>query len=274
MGLVLDAKSERLYESWAHSPHSRAFERIVEQAIRTMLDPRPGETVLDIGCGEGKHLLFFRNMGLGTSGIDASPYMIRKASERLGGRSELRVGWAEDLPYDDNQFDIAVLINTLEFLDHPLESLREAGRVARRKVFICVINSFSWFCLLSKIKGMYQDLLLTRLRAFNIWKLQSLARSAFGDAPMEWTCIRMKSSTDPISNNHPPRLWNSAHLPFGFFLGLAVSPFYSLRVAQHPLLVRGKPRGTLVKEITTRVSEPFSSTAGNGRKAAHGDQAE
>jgi ubiquinone/menaquinone biosynthesis C-methylase UbiE len=271
MGLVLDAKSERLYESWAHSPDSIAFERIVEQAIRTMLDPRPGETVLDIGCGEGKHLLFFRNMGLGTSGIDASPHMIRKASERLGGRSELRVGWAEDLPYDDNQFDLAVLINTLEFVDHPLETLREAGRVARRKVFICVINSFSWLCLFSKIKGIYRDSLLSRLKAFNIWKLQSLARSAFGDAPMEWTCIRLKSNI--ISqDNHPGGIWNSAHLPFGFFLGLAVSPYYSLRVAQHPLLVRGKARGSLVKGITTRVSA-FPSTAVNGRKTSHEDQA-
>jgi len=272
MGLVLDAKSERLYESWAHSPHSRAFETIVEQAIRTMLEPRPGETVLDIGCGEGRHLLLFSEMGLGTSGIDASPHMIRKASERLGGRTELRVGWAEDLPYDDNQFDLAVLINTLEFLDHPLESLREAGRVARRKVFICVINSFSWLCLLGKIKGMYQDLLLSRLKAFNIWKLQSLARAAFGDAPMEWTCIRMKSSLDGTPKKPTRGLWNPAHLPFGFFLGLAISPYYSLRVAQNPLLARGKARGSLVKGVTTRVSDPFSVTAAKGREAAHEDQ--
>jgi SAM-dependent methyltransferase len=238
-----------------------------------MLEPRPGETVLDIGCGEGKHLLLFRNMGLGTAGIDASPYMIRKATERLGGRSELRVGWAEDLPYDDNQFDLAVLINTLEFLDHPLESLREAGRVARRKVFICVINSFSWLCVLSKIQGIYQDSLWGRLRPFNIWKLQSLARSAFGDAPMEWTCIRMKSNTTHSRVNLPNGLWNTHHLPFGFFLGLSVSPYYSLRVVQHPLLVMGKARGGLMKGITTRVSGPVPSTAGNGRKAPHEDQA-
>jgi SAM-dependent methyltransferase len=251
MGLVLDAKSEKLYNAWAHSPYSEAFERMVAQSIRSMLDPKPGESVLDIGCGDGKHLLFLRGLGLSTYGIDASPHMIRKAGERLGTRTELRVGWAEDLPYDDNQFDLAVLINTLEFLEHPLESLREAGRVARRKVLVCVINSLSWACLVNRIKGMYQDSFLNRLSLFSIWELHSFARIAFGDAPMEWACARMnvKNSGRPVTSFR--WLWNTAHLPFGLFLGLAVSPYYSLRAAQHPVLEGKKARGPLVKGITS-----------------------
>ncbi len=251
MGLILDAKSEKFYDAWAQSPHGKAFERMVERTIRSMLDPRPGESVLDIGCGQGSHLLFLRGLGLSTYGIDASPYMIRKASERLGTRTELRVGWAEDLPYDDNQFDLAVLINTLEFLEHPLESLREAGRVARRKVLVCAINSFSWVYLLNKIKGIYRETFLNRLRFFSIWELQSHARVAFGDAPIEWTCTRMKAGNSGKTPNSFGALWNTAHLPFGLFLGLAVSPYYSLRAAQNPLLTGQKVRGTLVKGITS-----------------------
>lgn len=250
MGLVLDAKSEKLYDSWVHSPYADFFESMVQRSIRSMLDPRPGESVLDIGCGGGSDLLFFRGLGLSTYGIDASPHMVGKASERLGTQTDIRVGWAEDLPYDDNQFDIAVLINTLEFLEHPLESLREAGRVARRKVLVCTINSLSWVCLLNRIKGVYQDSFLNRLRFFTIWELQSFARSAFGDAPMEWSCTRMK----PRNSGKPgvsPRFWNSAHLPFGLFLGLSISPYYSLRVAQHPLLAGKKAHASLVKGITS-----------------------
>lgn len=251
MALVLDARSEKLYDSWVHSPHANFFERMVEQSIRSMLDPKPGESVLDIGCGEGKDLLFFRGLGLSTYGVDASPYMVGKASERLGTQTDVRVGWAEDLPYDDNQFDIAVLINTLGFLEHPLESLREAGRVARRKVLVCTINSLSWVCLLNRIKGVYQDSFLNRLRFFTIWELQSFARSAFGDAPMEWSCTRMRGKNSGKPGISIGRFWNSAHLPFGLFLGLSVSPYYSLRVAQHPLLAGKKARGTLVKGITS-----------------------
>lgn len=251
MGLILDAKTEKLYDTWAHSPYGRAFESMVEQTIRSMLDPKPGESVLDIGCGQGRHLLFLRGLGLSTYGIDASPYMVGKSSERLGSRTELRLGWAEDLPYDDNQFDLAVLINTLEFLEHPLESLREAGRVARRKVLVCAINSFSWVCLLNKIRGIYKESFLNRWRFFSIWELQSYARVAFGDAPMEWACTRMRAGNSGKPRNSSGGLWNTAHLPFGLFLGLAVSPYYSLRAAQHPLLTGHKARGTLVKGITS-----------------------
>jgi SAM-dependent methyltransferase len=266
MGLVLDAKSEKLYDAWARSPYSMAFERMVEQTIRTMLEPKPGESVLDIGCGEGKHLQFFGSLGLSTYGIDASPHMIRKAGERLGTRTELRVGWAEDLPYDDNQFDLAVLINTLEFLEHPLESLREAGRVARRKVLICVVNSLSWVCLLNRIKGVYRESFLNRFRFFTVWKLHSFARAAFGDAPMEWTCARMNAGNSARRGPYFGGLWNPAHLPFGLFLGLSVSPYYSLRAAQHPLLTGKKARGALVKEITSGFQIHLPSPPENGEK--------
>ena len=268
MGFVLDAKSAVLQESWSRSANFQAFESMVERSIRTLLEPRPGESVLDIGCGEGNHLLLFRSLGLGTAGIDASPFMIRKASERLGSRSELRVGRAEALPYDDNQFDIAVLINTLEFVDDPLEALKEAGRVARRKVFVCVINTFSWLCIRSKVKGIYQDSMLRHARFFSVWELRRLARMAFGDAPAEWLCSRMKADPTATNGNFLRNLWNSPHLPFGFFLGFSVSPFYSLRTAQHPLLV-GKARRELVKGITTMVRRPFPFwTRGNGGNRA------
>lgn len=255
MGLVLDAKSAVLYESWSRSAFKRAFDRHVEVSIRTMLEPRPGESILDIGCGEGSHLLFFQSLGLTTAGIDASPFMVSKASDRLGNRSDLRVGRAEDLPYDDNQFDLAVLINTLEFLDSPLESLREAGRVARRKVFICVINSMSWMSVLSKLKGLYQDSFLNRMRFYSIFEVKSFVRMAFGKAPTDWICTRMKAGPTRGAGRRWGAAWNSSHWPFGFFLGLSVSPFYTLRTAQHPLTIGGKAQGALIKGITTMTQD-------------------
>jgi ubiquinone/menaquinone biosynthesis C-methylase UbiE len=256
MGFVVDSKSAALHEAWRRSANFRAFERMVERSIRTLLEPRPGETVVDIGCGEGDHLLLFRSLGLGTAGIDASPHMIRMASERLGSHSELRVGRAEDLPYDDNQFDIAVLINTLEFVDDPLESMREAGRVARRKVFVCAVNSLSWLSVRSKVTGMVQDSMLRQARFFSIWELKRLARMAFGEAPMEYICSRMKASPQAPGDGFLKKLWNSPRLPFGFFLGFSVSPFYTLRTAQNPLLVGKAGRG-LVKGITPVVRQPL-----------------
>ena len=115
MGLIFDENSAGFYESWRRSSQSRAIERSMEQLVLSLIDPEPGERVLDIGCGIGNHLLMFNKLGLNVSGVDASPYMVQEAKSRLGHRSTIKVGMAEDLPFDDNEFDLAVLVNTLEF---------------------------------------------------------------------------------------------------------------------------------------------------------------
>ena len=106
MGIIFDKKDAQMYRSWYQSPEGRAIEGAIEPLIRTLLRPRPGERVLDIGCGSGNHLIVFNRMGLDVSGIDASPHMIQKAEERLGNRCGLKTGVAESLPYEDN-YDIA-----------------------------------------------------------------------------------------------------------------------------------------------------------------------
>jgi ubiquinone/menaquinone biosynthesis C-methylase UbiE len=93
MGLIFDINTAKLYESWCHSPQGKAVEQSAERVFLTLLDPQPGERVLDIGCGDGNHLLFFSKLGLDISGIDASPYMISKARERLGRQCFLKTGF-------------------------------------------------------------------------------------------------------------------------------------------------------------------------------------
>ncbi len=134
------------------------MERLVERSLPALLDPFPGEKVLDVGCGEGNHLLLLQRLGLDAYGVDASSYMIRRARKRLGNRANLKVGNADDLPFDDNEFDVAVLINTLEFLDDPLQALREVERVTRRRIFIAVMNKLSFYCLFRQISELVQKI--------------------------------------------------------------------------------------------------------------------
>ncbi|MEW6669460.1 MAG: class I SAM-dependent methyltransferase [Thermodesulfobacteriota bacterium] len=252
MALILDAKSSKLYESWCRSVQGREVEGLVEATLRTMLNPQPGERVLDIGCGEGDHLFFFRRLGMDTAGIDASPHMIGRAGKRLRGGTDLKVGRAEDLPYEDNEFDLAVLVNTLEFLEDPLQALKEAGRVARQRVFIGVMNSLSWHYLRSKWEGFFRESIFNHLRFYDLWELKTLLREAFGEAPTEWSCARMKAGLVERIGGPLSEFWKLKHCPVGAFLGLSVSLQYRMRTDQHPLKIGlGEARRPVIKGVPT-----------------------
>ena len=183
MGLVFNRNIDSLYDIWCQSPEGRTLERCMERLILGLVDPQPGERILDIGCGSGTHLIMLNKLGLNICGLDASPYMVEKARKRLGKQCDLRKGRAEDLPFDDNEFDLAFLINTLEFLDDPLQALREAGRVTKRKIFVGVINSLSWTGLSRKIQGCFGNTLFRHTKFYSVWQLKSLLKSAYGPAP-------------------------------------------------------------------------------------------
>jgi len=240
MGLIFDKNTARIYDSWYHSLHGRAIDRSIEQLILALLDPRPGERVLDIGCGTGNHLLIFSKLGLDVSGIDASPHMVDKARERLGQRCNLKIQAAENLPFDDNEFDLAVFINTLEFLDNPLQALREAGRVANRKVFIGVINSLSWNGLLRRVQGYLGDPLFGRARFYNLWQLKAFLYKAYGRVPISWDCARTRPSFIEGIRPFGRRLWDWKRCPFGSFLGISATMSYRFKTDNLPLKIKLK----------------------------------
>lgn len=259
MGLIFDRNIASFYDSWYRSPQGRAIDRSIERIVVALLDPRPGERALDIGCGSGNHLIIFTKMGLHVSGIDASPHMVDRARKRLGHGCTLKEGRAEELPFDDNEFDLAFLINTLEFLDDPVQALREAGRVANKKVFVGVINSFSWSGLLKKAGGYLGDPLFRGARFYSLWHLKSLLQVAYGNVPISWGCVRIRPALIEQVSIFGKDLWTRDHSPFGYFLCASATMLYTKRANTLPLKVRvKKTRGSLVGAGT------LSSKGANG----------
>ena len=240
MGLIFDIRTAMLYESWCLSHGGKAMELFLERHLQDLIDPKKGERVLDIGCGSGNHLLLLNKFGLDINGVDASPCMISKARERLGNRCLLKKGMAEDLPFDDNEFDIVVLINTLEFLDDPLQALREAGRVAKRQVFIGVINSFSVYYNYVKLCSLYKKSIIDSIRPYNLWELKQLLRDAFGETPIRWKSSNYSPIQPKKSKNLVSDTGCSNQLPFGSFLGISATITYRYKTDSMPLKVRIK----------------------------------
>jgi hypothetical protein len=158
---------------------------------------------------------------------------------------------AEDLPYEDNEFDLAVLINTLEFLDNPLEALREAGRVANRRIFIGVMNSLAWHCLRTKSLNLFRETLFDQVKFFNVWELKSYIQMAFGTVPVEWRCSQAWPSFIEKTGICKNGLCNLRHWPFGSFLGASVKIVYSVKTDNIPLKIEvKKKRQTIAGELS------------------------
>ena len=122
------AKAARHYdEKWAF---------YVEATTRETLRRLPlsaASRVLDVGCGTGELLRRVRaNVPDAVlAGLDPVPEMLDVAREKLSGRDDLRVGYADRLPWNAGTFDVVVSCNMFHYISDPLRALREMARVLR-----------------------------------------------------------------------------------------------------------------------------------------------
>ncbi len=105
----------------------RAFLRAL--ALAEM--PR-GSRVLDVGCGTGRWLRRYREIGLNAMGVDATPGMLQVAREH-GTSAPVIAGEACCLPFADAAFDCVSDITVVQHIpwSQQPQALREMVRVLR-----------------------------------------------------------------------------------------------------------------------------------------------
>lgn len=135
---ILDVLPASLTDSFTGANNPQAF-----------ADLKPGETVLDLGCGAGLDLYFYaKSVGAEGKvyGLDISEDMADKAMENMKKTEiknvEIRIGESDSLPFNDNFFDVAASNGIYNLSPDKEAVMKEVHRVLKlggRTVFCEVV---------------------------------------------------------------------------------------------------------------------------------------
>ncbi|MBI4774619.1 MAG: class I SAM-dependent methyltransferase [Deltaproteobacteria bacterium] len=213
-----DLHSCRQYDQWFDTLKGRHWFQREWELIETILAPCSRDRLLDVGCGGGRHLLEWHSPGMRCMGLDASIHMVELARRRLGPSVPVEHGFAESLPFTDDHFDIVVLNKTLEFLDNPIVALKEAQRVARKSVFIQVVNPFSPVGLKQAFRFLRDSFPYRPNHYFDLWTLKKLIGTAMGHPLHQWA----STNTKPMFRSWKQGGSHISTSPFGDLVAIRV----------------------------------------------------
>jgi SAM-dependent methyltransferase len=100
----------------------------------TLAKPMPGQRALDVGCGPGAltQRLVTSLGSQAVTAIDPSGSFVEAVRVRLP-EVDVRQGSAEELPFADGSFDLALAQLVVHFMTDPVAGIAEMARVTRPK---------------------------------------------------------------------------------------------------------------------------------------------
>ena len=119
----------------------RGRRRVIREALRALALP-PGIEILDAGCGSGRNMVELAAFGTVT-GLELAEASVEAARAR--GVGEVIAGSVDEMPFDDDSFDLAVSLDVIEHLADEHLSLRELRRVVRHGGRLLVtVPAYQW----------------------------------------------------------------------------------------------------------------------------------
>jgi arsenite methyltransferase len=130
--IVFDEKTAQQLEVLYRTRDVLRRRRLVREALAAA----PGERILDVGCGPGFYTAeLLDEVGAGGSlvGVDASPQMLAVAERRCEGKGEAAFHTADagSLPVKDSDFDRALCVQVLEYVEDVAGALAEMHRALK-----------------------------------------------------------------------------------------------------------------------------------------------
>jgi ubiquinone/menaquinone biosynthesis C-methylase UbiE/uncharacterized protein YbaR (Trm112 family) len=140
---------EQTYTTYNQSPFWLNMDRDVMD--RWVAEVRPGELILDVGCGDGRASINFASTGARIVGFDVSKRLVQAAARRF--RQEYPTAHcvflaadATAFPFRDGSFDRVIVYGVLHHLPNVESGCREIARVLKpRGVYFGHENNKSLF---------------------------------------------------------------------------------------------------------------------------------
>ena len=134
------------YDQWYNTPVGKTYDREEKSAVLEFLpSAKPGDRLLDVGCGTGHWSRFFSSLGYEVVGVDISQSMILEARTKCADRTSLMVANAVSLPFEKASFNIVTAMATLEFISHTESAVKEMIRCTKPegRVIIGTLNKLA-----------------------------------------------------------------------------------------------------------------------------------
>ncbi len=134
------------YDAWFETPTGRLVRQYESALLLEFLNPRPDDSILDVGCGTGIFTQDVLSCGAKVTGIDLSLPMLERALLRAGtARFSGLCADMNALPFPDNCFDKVYSMTAIEFADDAGRVLAECNRVTKKGgcIVVTTLNSLS-----------------------------------------------------------------------------------------------------------------------------------
>jgi ubiquinone/menaquinone biosynthesis C-methylase UbiE len=134
------------YDRWFTTPIGSLVKKYETQLILDQLKPKPGEIILDVGCGTGVFTIDILLSGSQVVGLDISLPMLIQAVKKLKGLPfQMILADILNLPLPGNSFDKVISVTTLEFVEDAKGAVEELFRVTQKggSIVVATLNSLS-----------------------------------------------------------------------------------------------------------------------------------
>ncbi|MEN8247909.1 MAG: class I SAM-dependent methyltransferase [Bacteroidota bacterium] len=130
-------KSEVQAELWGKSPDGWAeiqevLHKPLWEAMLNATEVGPATVFLDVGCGAGGASTMAKDRKAEVYGIDVADGLLSFARSRIPG-GKFQVADIENLPYEDDMFDVIFAANSLQYSEDRIAALHEIKRVCKPK---------------------------------------------------------------------------------------------------------------------------------------------